>query len=90
MARADTDALASLAPVLRQLRDIKGIREERPGIFYARREAFVHFHGDASGLYADLKKSGGAGFDRYPLATPAQQRKLVDDAKIRAARLDDE
>lgn len=90
MPRADAAALALLAPLLRQLRDIKGVREERPGIFYARRDAFVHFHEDAGGLYADLKKSGGAGFDRYPLATPAQQRKLVDDARLRAARLDDE
>lgn len=90
MPRADADALARIAPVLRQLRDIKGVREERPGIFYARREAFVHFHEDAGGLYADLKKSGGSGFDRYPLATPAQQRKLVDDAKVRAGRLEDE
>jgi hypothetical protein len=90
MPRADTEALGRLAPVLRQLRDIKGVREERPGIFYARREAFVHFHEDASGLYADLKKSGGSGFDRYPLATPAQQRKLVDDARLRAGRLEDD
>jgi len=90
MPRADTDALSRLAPVLRQLRDIKGVREERPGIFYARREAFVHFHEDANGLYADLKKSGGSGFDRYPLATPAQQRKLVDDARLRAGRMEDD
>jgi len=90
MPRADMNELLPLAPVLRQLRDIKGVREERPGIFYARREPFVHFHTDPSGLYADLKKSGGSGFDRYLLATPAQQRKLVEDAKLRAARLDDE
>ncbi len=90
MPRADADALARLAPVLRQLRDIKGVREERPGTFLARREAFVQFHEDGDGLYADLKKAGGSGFDRYPLATPAQQRKLVDDAKLRAARLDDD
>ena len=90
MPRADAAALATLAPLLRQLRDIKGVREERPGIFYARRDAFVHFHEDANGLYADLKKPGGSGFDRYLLATPAQQRKLVDDARLRAARLDDE
>jgi hypothetical protein len=31
-------------------------------------------------LFADLKKAGGSGFDRYPLATPTEQRKLIDDA----------
>jgi len=90
MPRADASELLPLAPVLRQLRDIKGVREERPGILYARREPFVHFHTDPGGLYADLKKPGGSGFDRYPLATPAQQRKLVEDAKLRAARLEDD
>ena len=90
MARADAAALQALLPVLRQLREIKGVQETKPGIFYARRDAFVHFHDDGGGLYADLKKPGGSGFDRYPLATPAEQRKLVDDAKLRARRLEEE
>ena len=90
MARADAEALKPLAPLLRQLRDIKGVQEKNPGTFYGRREAFVHFHDDGGVLFADLKKPGGAGFDRYPLATPAEQRKLVEDAKLRARRFDDE
>ena len=90
MARADAAALQSLLPLLRQLREIKGVQETKPGIFYARRDAFVHFHDDGGVLYADLKKPGGAGFDRYALSTPAEQRKLVDDAKLRAKRLEEE
>jgi hypothetical protein len=90
MARAEAEALQKLLPVLRQLREIKGVQETKPGIFYARRDAFIHFHDEAGALFADLKKPGGAGFDRYPLDTAAQQRKLVDDAKLRAKRLDDE
>jgi hypothetical protein len=90
MARAEAEALQNLLPVLRQLREIKGVQETKPGIFYARRDAFIHFHDEGGMLHADLKKAGGSGFDRYPLDTPAQQRKLVDDAKLRAKRLDDE
>ena len=90
MTRADAEALARIAPVLRQLRDIKGVREERPGIFYAGRETFVNFQSDGDALFAELRKSGGSGFDRYPLETPAQQRKLVDDARLRAGRLQDD
>ena len=90
MARAEAEALQKLLPVLRQLRDIKGVQETRPGIFYARRDAFIHFHDEGGALHADLKKAGGAGFDRYPLATPAQRRKLVEDAKLRAKRLEEE
>ena len=36
MARADADALQPLLPLLRQLREIKGVQETTPGIFYAR------------------------------------------------------
>jgi hypothetical protein len=90
MARADAEALRALLPTLRQLREIKGVKEVQPGVFHARREAFAHFHDEGGVLHADLKKPGGAGFDRFPLATPAEQRKLVDEAKLRARRLDDE
>lgn len=90
MARAGAEALQKLLPVLRQLREIKGVREEKPGIFYARREAFIHFHDEDGKLHADLKKPGGAGFDRYPLDSAAEQRKLVEDARLRARRFDDD
>ncbi|MGZ5217613.1 MAG: hypothetical protein ACXWKD_16120 [Caldimonas sp.] len=90
MACADTEALKLLAPVLRQLREIKGVQEKTPGVFHARRDAFILFHDEGGVLHAELKKPGGAGFDRYPLATPAEQRKLVEDAKLRARRFDEE
>lgn len=90
MAHASPDALAPLLPLLRQLRDIKGLREMKPGIFYCRGAAFLHFHDEAGALVADLKKAAGSGFDRYPVQTPPQQRKLVDDARRRAGRGDDD
>ena len=34
MAHADETALQRVLPLLRQLRDIKGLREMKPGIFY--------------------------------------------------------
>ena len=90
MAHADEAALKPLLPLLRQLREIKTLREMKPGIFYMKGSAFLHFHDAAGVLVADLKKAGGGGFDRYPVDTPAQQRKLVDDARRRALRGDDD
>ena len=90
MARADAEALRALLPLLRQLREIKGLKEQQPGVFYARRDAFLHLHQEGGVVHADLKKPGGSGFDRFPLATPAEQRKLVDEAKLRARRFDDD
>ena len=89
MAHADPKALEPLQPLLRQLREIKGLKEVKPGIFYCRGAAFLHFHDEQGLLVADLKKPGGSGFDRYPVSTPPAQRKLVDDAKRRAGRGDD-
>ena len=90
MARAGAEALRTLQPLLRQLREIKGVKEMQPGVFHARRDAFIQFHDEGGVLHADLKKPGGSGFDRFPLASPADQRKLVDEAKLRARRLDDD
>ena len=90
MAHADAKALEPLLPLLRQLRDIKGLKEVKPGIFYCRGAAFIHFHDEQGTLVADLKKAGGSGFDRYPLNTAPAQRNLVDDAKRRAGRGDED
>jgi len=90
MAHASPEALKALLPLLRQLREIKGLTEKQPGIFYLRSNAFLHFHDEQGALSVDLKKPGGMGFERYPIDTPAQQRKLVDDAKRRAAKLDED
>ena len=90
MTHPDSKTLEPLLPLLRQLRDIKGLREVRPGVFHCRGVAFIHFHDEQGELVADLKKAGGSGFDRYPLATPPAQRKLLDDAKRRAGRGDDD
>ena len=90
MAHADPKALEPLLPLLRQLREIKGLKEMKPGIFYCRGAAWVHFHDEQGALVADLKRASGSGFDRYPLATPQGQRKLLDDTRRRASRGDDD
>jgi hypothetical protein len=90
MAHAGARALEPYAALLRQLREIKGLKEKQPGIFYLRSSAFLHFHDEAGVVSVDLKKPGGSGFDHFGIATPPEQRKLVDAAKLRAARADDD
>ena len=91
MAQADAAAIAAAAaaaaPAARdQGRDAKCGRASST----AAASAFIHFHDEGGALRADLKKPGGSGFDRFALDTPAEQRKLVDDAKLRAAQFDDD
>ena len=90
MAHAGPEALATLQPLIRQVRAIPQAREKQPGIFYFVGQAFVHFHDDGGKLFADLKKASGTGFDRYPVDTQPDQRKFIDEAKRRAAKLADE
>ena len=91
MAHASPEALQVVLPLLRQLRDIKTLKEKQPGIFYCRSAAFLQIHSqgdEGDELVADLKKVSGTGFDRYPLTSPLAQRKLFQDAKLRALRAD--
>ncbi len=58
MKHAGTDALVRLAPLLREVRSLARLREPKPGIFYRGSSAFLHFHEDAAGDFADLKVAG--------------------------------
>ena len=90
MPAADPAALQPLQGLLRQLREIKGVREARPGTFQVRGQAFAQFHTENAAVYAELKKPGGSGFDRFSMATPPEQRRFIDEARLRAKRLDDD
>lgn len=90
MAHAAPEALAKLQTLIRQLRTIPQLREKQPGIFYLVGQAFVHFHDEGGKLLGDLKKASGTGFDRYPVDTSPDQRKFIDEAKRRAAKLVDD
>jgi hypothetical protein len=46
---AGDEALGNLEGLLVQLREIIGLKEKRPGIFYHRSKAFLHFHEDPPG-----------------------------------------
>ena len=50
----------------------------------------MQFQVDAGTVVAELKKAGGSGFDRYAVDTPTAQRKLLDDAKRRIGRTDED
>jgi hypothetical protein len=55
---AGTDALGELSELLQKLRNRPGLVERRPGIFYVKGRAFLHFHEDRAGLFADLRQGG--------------------------------
>ena len=67
MKHAGPDALSRLAPTLTGLRALPELREKGPGVFYRRSRAFLHFHDDPTGLYADVRAADDTGFDRFKI-----------------------
>ena len=75
MRHAGAVALHGLSELLEQIRVREGIKEKSLGIFYRRSKAFLHFHEDPAGLFADL--SVGAQFERYPVNTKNEWKALL-------------
>ena len=75
MKHASGEALRGLADLLEQIRARDGLKEKKLGIFYRKSNAFLHFHEDPAGLFADL--NAGADFDRYPVNTKREWSALL-------------
>jgi hypothetical protein len=55
MRHATTESLDRLDELLARFRALPGLREPRRGVFYHRSKAFLHFHEDPVGLFADVR-----------------------------------
>jgi hypothetical protein len=80
---AGPEALGAVAELLDAIRARDGLREQRPGIFYRKRKAWLHFHEDPAGLFADLRIA--TEWRRFPASRREQQRELLAaiDASLR-------
>ena len=85
MKHAGTTTLVLLAPLLDSIRREAGaaLVERKSGTFYRRGAAFLHFHEDPAGLFADLKQDDGT-WQRFEIGLPAQHAVLL---RAVAARL---
>jgi hypothetical protein len=75
MKHAGTGALDALNDLLMNLRARTDLVERRPGIFYVRGRAFLHFHQDRTGLFADLRD--GREWRRLPVNDPGERANLL-------------
>lgn len=88
MKHACPHSIAQLAPLLERLRALGRLTERRPGTFYLRSRAFLHFHEDLQGLFADLKTDGKV-FERFPVNSAAERETLLlktENAMAKAAQ----
>lgn len=76
MRHAGKETLAEIEPLLRHLREIPKMVERTPGCFYLSSKAYVHFHEDPEGIFADVKLNGKT-FDRLRVSTKREQSRFL-------------
>jgi hypothetical protein len=72
---ATEPTLDQLEPLLVELRALEGLREKKRGTFYRGSSAFLHFHEDPAGTFADVKLDGE--FQRFRATSERERRALV-------------
>lgn len=75
MKHAGAATLDALSPLLADLRRRSQLREKKTGVFYLRSRAFLHFHEDPAGIFADVRL--GEDFTRMRVATARERRALL-------------
>jgi hypothetical protein len=72
---ADVRALEAVSDLIENLRRRSDLVEKKLGIFYTKGRAFLHFHKDPAGLFADLRE--GDEWQRYPVNDPDECTRLL-------------
>jgi hypothetical protein len=72
---ATPPTLARLAPLIAELRKHAALVEPKPGTFYRGSQAFLHFHEDAAGDFADVKV--GRDWERARVTTQRERAALL-------------
>ena len=80
MRHAKPEDLEPLSELLANLRAVPGLVERKPGTFYRGSRAFLHFHHDPSGMFADVRING-PGFERMRVTSAREQARLM--ARVR-------
>ena len=76
MKHAGADTLERLAELLEELRRRTVLREKSPGSFYLKSRAFLHFHDDPAGIFADVKLDH-RDYSRHRISTLKERAELL-------------
>ena len=83
MKHAGAEMLDALELLLNEVRRGAGLIERKRGIFYRKSKAFLHFHEDAAGMFADVKLSGDGAYTRLRVSTVVERKAFL--AAVRKA-----
>ena len=77
MKHAGPASLDQLEPFLERIRAAAPeLKEKNRGVFYRGSKAFLHFHEDPAGMFADIRIDGVT-FERFRTTTAAEQKDLL-------------
>src|SRR5258705_3814829 len=76
MRHATPVALEKLGGVLKEIRKHEELQEKRRGVFYHQGRAFLHFHEDPAGLFADARLTDDD-FQRFAVNTAVERNALT-------------
>jgi hypothetical protein len=76
MKHAGPRTLAEISALLEELRSRAPLGEKRPGAFYLKSRAFLHFHDDPTGIFADVRLADE--FVRLPVTSRPEQSDMLD------------
>lgn len=83
MKHASPATLDELEPLLAEIRTLAGLKEKSRGIFYLKSRAFLHFHEDPKGLFADVRDESGRDFERIDVTEAPGRARLLAAARSR-------
>ncbi len=78
MKHAGPGTLKTLAALLQRLRELP-LKEKSRGVFYFKSRAFLHFHEDAAGIFADMRS--GDVWQRFRVSTRREQAAVLAKTK---------
>ncbi len=81
MKHAGAAALDALEAVLARLRAFPQLREKSRGTFYRGSKAFIHFHEDPAGFFADVRLADDFVFVRLPVNNRSEIEFLIRGVK---------
>ena len=84
MRHARDEDLDRVEGLIERLRALPGMVEKKRGVFYFKSRAFLHFHEDPKGMFADIREvAGGNQFDRIDVTKATGQAALFEMARAR-------
>ena len=75
MKHAGPEALRALEPLLVEIRRRTPLVEKSTGAFYCKSKAFLHFHEDPAGFFADVRLADD--WSRLPVNTARERAALL-------------